>query len=178
MQRSIATMPQENSVSPNGNAQLELNDFILTLRLGVAKVRHKRILCQILAANQRELDRQANGEPGSESYLHDLRIYKAVALVVANWILNRLEIKVKQGKRGSKDNWKASRFLIAALDDFQVGTDQLSKHFPKRKLFVGLAERLQELFVDFTPERAEYLADALEDFILRAPLTGEKEQAA
>lgn len=165
-------MPQESAVNT-------IDEFITQLRLGIGKVRHKRLLWPVLAAWRHERARQATGDLGSPRYFHDLALYRAVALLVAHWILRRLEVKVKAGKRVSRDAWAASQYLLAAVDDFQIGIDQMKRHWPYPKIFnSALAERLVELFADVTPEYATTLASDLAYSIMKAPLLTKDQNAA
>ena len=142
----------------------ELVDFILGLwanKTALAPSFAIR-LRQVLSAYNGELGRRLKGDPGSPEYFEHITINQLMALLLTSKHIERMRALKVSSQRQTKEDRRVTRFLIAALDDFSTGIDELEQRFPKPDLS-DLPRKIWFSFWDVTAAECRHDAASIRE---------------
>lgn len=150
--------------------------FIAHLQSGRARVRPANRLWPIFVAHRRELQRRVALRHGTLAYYNEMRVLFYQIAVVVSFHIEHLEFLIKRGKKLTRDQRRATRFLNAAFDDIMAALDDLGPRFPKVPLKDIMYQIVGGLFPNLSPEEITRDLESIRKFIRGAITAKQKEQ--
>jgi hypothetical protein len=159
-------------LSPSANPQTletfrrEIGSLFFELRMGVADVDNgfATRLEQVLTAYQREVDRKLSGRPGDADYFEQTRIFRLVAVLLFGRLVDKLALKTADRDPWTEDERKIANVLVAILDGFDTGIDEMASRFQRTDIRTHLAQRIWRAFYNVSRHEAEQDAAEIKKF--------------
>jgi hypothetical protein len=148
------------------NFRREVGTLFFELRMGVADVDNgfATRLEQVLTAYQREIDRKLSGRPGDADYFEQTRIFRLVAVMLFGRLVDKLASKTADRDTWSENERRIANVLVAILDGFDAGIDEMASRFQRTDIRTHLALKIWRAFYNVSRHEAEHDAAEIKNF--------------